>query len=53
MSTAMTIPLIAYFFALSVVYAAGKQWSVSLYWIGAAVVTISVLWMSVQAEISK
>ncbi len=53
MSSVLTSLLIGTYVGLAVVCAFEKRWPVCLYWVGAAIVTGGVLWMSTRMEISK
>lgn len=55
MSGTLTAILIGFYMVLAIVTACEKRWPVCLYWIGAAIVTGSVLWMSTRGtmEIPK
>ncbi len=52
-SNAMSVILICWCGATAVVCAFEKRWPVCLYWVGAAIVTGGVLWMSTRMEIPK
>jgi hypothetical protein len=49
----VTVLLIVAYVALTAICAVEKRWPVCLYWVGAAIVTGGVLWMSTRMEISK
>lgn len=53
MSSTLTALLIGAYVVLAAVYAFEKKWPVCLYWIGAAIVTGGVLWMSARMEVPK
>lgn len=53
MNSTLTALLIGVYGVLAVVCAFEKRWPVCLYWVGVAIVTSGVLWMSICTEISK
>lgn len=53
MSHVVTSLLMGTYVVLATVCAFEKRWPVCLYWVGGAIVTGGMLWMSVRMEIPK